>query len=770
MEELAFFLVLVAIVLAVAGPVAFILVLVLFNKLGNLEHRISRMEFKGYESPIKPAPASVEPKPPVVEANIDASIPQPPQVTTPVSMETAAAMDFIKKPVKKPDKDSNMEVKIGITVALVVGVITVIVGVGFFLRYIIENMTFPPIARVSLVAAGGFVALIIGEVTRRRDYGIVAKGMTALGFALLYAAVFSGNKVYLLIDTPWAFAAAIAITAAAMLYAVGLNEVLIAFLSLLGGYLSPILIVTEQVLAIQLFGYVLILSLGAMAAAAFRRWRAVNWMAFVGTFILYTLWFEDFYYSEQMATALLWLGIFGGMYLLLPIFHGLVKKLTARAEDVGLVVANSIVVFYYLWQILYSDYQRELALATAALGAAHLVIMIAARLRCVDDVKLQSALGVLGSAFITAAIPLYFARLQPVLIGWAIEAVVLTFIAIRYQSLWTRAISMIVAGLATAGLFYHLPLHNSAEFRFILNESFVTWIFVSLVIMACHALWRFIPQGEKDETGPLLAQVYFVWGGFLLAIGCLLEWYAHCRWQIDLTRASVGEANFMLGVIVIGIVIVLSFVVRPIPPVGTLVQTIGALLALIGAVYTAHVMTEVYNQTFSIFANIPFIIALLYVATVLIVGWLMKRKDDTGISRPKFSMLLILTSLILLWVLISEQIYKFWRFREIVSNWRFSAEMYMSVAWAIYAAVLLVLGFVFRTRGVRYLSMAIFAVLLGKIFIVDTATLRTEYRIAAFLTTGLVLVGVSFLYQFLKKKGFFETLENQMLIEINKNE
>ena len=32
------------------------------------------------------------------------------------------------------------------------------------------------------------------------------------------------------------------------------------------------------------------------------------------------------------------------------------------------------------------------------------------------------------------------------------------------------------------------------------------------------------------------------------------------------------------------------------------------------------------------------------------------------------------------------------------------------------------------------------------------------YRIAGFLATGLALVGVSYLYQYLKKMGFFETV------------
>jgi uncharacterized membrane protein len=38
------------------------------------------------------------------------------------------------------------------------------------------------------------------------------------------------------------------------------------------------------------------------------------------------------------------------------------------------------------------------------------------------------------------------------------------------------------------------------------------------------------------------------------------------------------------------------------------------------------------------------------------------------------------------------------------------------------------------------------------------STVKSVYRIAAFLATGVTLVGVSYLYQHLKKKGFFEAV------------
>ena len=56
-----------------------------------------------------------------------------------------------------------------------------------------------------VVAISGLAALAVGEITRRRSYDIVAKGVTALGFGLLYAAVFAAYRLYGIIDVYPAF-------------------------------------------------------------------------------------------------------------------------------------------------------------------------------------------------------------------------------------------------------------------------------------------------------------------------------------------------------------------------------------------------------------------------------------------------------------------------------------------------------------------------------------------------------------------------------------
>ena len=273
MEGFVGLLIVLGIGLFAAGPVAVVLAIVLFNKLGAVNRRLNKLEGKAEYGPYgvtpakpmasapKPAaavvPVTPAPMPPVEQPKPPQSIlqskptvvskppqtpatpPKPPPTpakATPITEVTEAIKEHIPfKP--KPASKGGLELKIGTTVALIVGVITVIVGVAFFLKYVYDNMTFSEEARVCLVAVGGLIAIVVGEVLRRRNYEIVAKGIAALGFALLYAAVFGGSRVYHLFSTEWAFGLSIVITAAAMAYAVSLNEIIIAFLALLGGYL-----------------------------------------------------------------------------------------------------------------------------------------------------------------------------------------------------------------------------------------------------------------------------------------------------------------------------------------------------------------------------------------------------------------------------------------------------------------------------------------------------------------------------------------------------
>ncbi|MBS3735486.1 MAG: DUF2339 domain-containing protein [Phycisphaerae bacterium] len=78
-----------------------------------------------------------------------------------------------------------------------------------------------------------------------------------------------------------------------------------------------------------------------------------------------------------------------------------------------------------------------------------------------------------------------------------------------------------------------------------------------------------------------------------------------------------------------------------------------------------------------------------------------------------------------------------------------------SVFWAVYAGGLVAAGFVWRRPDARYLGLGLFALTVGKVFIVDTAGVEVGYRIASFVALGTLLISASLLYQ-----RFFRTEES----------
>lgn len=149
-------------------------------------------------------------------------------------------------------------------------------------------------------------------------------------------------------------------------------------------------------------------------------------------------------------------------------------------------------------------------------------------------------------------------------------------------------------------------------------------------------------------------------------------------------------------------------------------------------------------------------------AALFAAGRLLAGERPQDLYTRTLAMIFALAGIFVLWMLLTEEIYLYWycrdRFGVTISNWKFLSHMYISVMWAVYGAALMALGFWRKNRILRFISLGLFALLLVKVFILDTSTVKSVYRIAAFLATGVTLVSVSYLYQFPKKKGFFDAM------------
>jgi uncharacterized membrane protein len=77
----------------------------------------------------------------------------------------------------------------------------------------------------------------------------------------------------------------------------------------------------------------------------------------------------------------------------------------------------------------------------------------------------------------------------------------------------------------------------------------------------------------------------------------------------------------------------------------------------------------------------------------------------------------------------------------------FARDMSYSIAWALFALLLLIVGIRKRTAPARYASLALLGVTVLKLFFHDLSRLDQLYRIVAFIVVAVIAILASFLYQ-----------------------
>jgi uncharacterized membrane protein len=76
------------------------------------------------------------------------------------------------------------------------------------------------------------------------------------------------------------------------------------------------------------------------------------------------------------------------------------------------------------------------------------------------------------------------------------------------------------------------------------------------------------------------------------------------------------------------------------------------------------------------------------------------------------------------------------------------AEQYTySTVWLAFGIALLAVGFFLRSQPARLVALAVIALTIAKVFIVDTASISGIYRALSVIGLGVVLLGIGWVYQ-----------------------
>jgi uncharacterized membrane protein len=300
----------ILILLAIAFPVIAIVGLIMAintrERLRSLEFNVQRLErgLATASAAAAPQAPSVEPAPeapvirdiPVIPEPAPTALPLAP-VEQPQQAAPAAVAPTAPPPPTAPapaPSGPSLEERFGTQWTVWVGGVAIALGGFFLVRLSIEQGWFGPGARVFLGALLAIALIVAGEWTRRADILSGVRGLptahipsilTAAGTAVAYADVWAAYGLYDFIGPAVAFvllgAVALATLAAALLHGPAL-----AGLGLVGAYVTPVIVSSNQPNYWALYLYLGVVTAAAFLLARIRLWR---WLA-VTAIIFGVLW------------------------------------------------------------------------------------------------------------------------------------------------------------------------------------------------------------------------------------------------------------------------------------------------------------------------------------------------------------------------------------------------------------------------------------------------------------------------------------------------
>ena len=663
--------------------------------------------------------------------------------------EPAMAMEEEEEIEEYATSETNFEKYIGENLFGKIGILIFIIGIGFFVKYAIDQNWINETARTLMGYAVGAGMLVLAERLHKRYHtfsSLLAGGafgiyylITAIAFH--YYALFSHTIAFVILCVTTIFMSAVSV-----LY----DRKELAVTALVGGFIAPFIISTDSSSIISLQIYITILNIGMFCLAMYKKWAILPMVSFAFTYII--LWgttalgsFSDSEAGTTYPTLFAFATLFYVIFLL-PVVFILRTQYggNTRLGLLGIITANS---FMYL---IYGDFllqHFEASSDTTAylaffIAAVNLAIHLYLRFRVEGQDTLRNLMLGLAVTFASMGVPILFSAAN-VLMVWAAESVLLLWLFTKEKNRIYELASAVLLLLTLGALAYYRTtdtfIHDTGDSLFFNGAFFVT-TFVSIAYYVVAVIMQFNKELFSD-TKRLIAYtpcnaIAYALGFSILFLAFRDNFHFHLEQPIS-EYASLLTANIML----LGGALILR----------KRFEISENKLAYEISLYLAGILfaMTVWNYTTPEGLLLRWLMALVTIAYMAYCmrGRLLvtsnQRNLHTEYSIISTLMWLTLTRLLLI------------TFNEVNFSTAFSLSL------GIAAFILMCIGMRYHSKEIRIVSLAEFGIVIGKLILNDVWAMPALGKIIVFISLGAILLILSFLYQKLKDALFNEKEQEQ---------
>jgi uncharacterized membrane protein len=689
-------------------------------------------------------------------------------ITAPIIQVVPQSETAIKSKPKEVtvNPDRSFEEFIGMNIASKVGILITITGIFIGAKYAIDHDLISPSVRIIL---GYLAGLILAGVALRlkKKFSSYSSVLMGGGLAVLYFITFVAYSFYGMMPLLVAFLLMLLFTAATVYASVLYNMSIIAQLGLIGAYGIPFLLSDNSGRYAVFFSYIAIINCGILVLSFRKYWKSLFYSAFILTWIIYIAWFVFQYKTEHFTIAILFLNIYFFTFYITFLSYKLIRKEQYSLSDVIVLLSNAFLYYGAGYAILSEQYPSTnfSGVFTVFNAVIHTVISQLIRKRVVADKSLYYLLIGLGIVFLTIAVPVQFDGNWVTLL-WTAEAVLVFTIARKRKAATYERPGMVLLVMGVASLAQDWIFSPDTGVTPFFNIIFATGLLVciSQVIILYMHLHKYPVSFENKHS--FSTRFYdFILPVLLLISGYFLFFVEIQRYFLGLyeTLNINNEQEYLLmgdierfgltSMFIYSVIYTctLYFVNRK--WLGSKILNLVCfafmiLLMLVLIMTVLPILNELSNDYFNrptYFGGLTLAIRYLVfasIAVLLYAGYQSVRKISIDQNLTRGYALAI--HAVVLTIISFEYL-----------NWFSEGSQYklgLSIIWGLYALTLIVYGIGKKLKYLRLAAIALFMITLLKLFVYDLAGAGTITKTISFVSLGVILLLVSYLYNRYKDK------------------